>query len=81
MKYNIWSEGYLATGMEGIPAKAQCHATDVEASSFIEAVKKWYSSEPDAERRFGSLVIRDGRAFIWGCELFDNEIDARKGFG
>ena len=46
MKYDIWREGYLATGMEGIPAKAQRLASNIEANSFIEAVNKWYQSEP-----------------------------------
>ena len=81
MKYDIWIEGYCVTGMEGIPAKARCLATDVEENSFIEAVQKWYHLEPDAERRFGNLCINNNRATIWGCELFDNEQDARKSFG
>lgn len=75
MKYDIWMEGYLATGMEGIPVKAQKLASNIEANSFIEAVNKWYKSKPDA------LTIRNNRAFIWGCELFQNEMDARESFG
>lgn len=80
-KYNIWIEGYLATGMEGIPARAQELASNIEANSFLEAVKKWYSSEPDASYRYGDLTIRDDIASIYGCRLFDNEKDARKSFG
>ena len=81
MKYDIWTEGYLATGMSEIPAKAQKLASNIEANSFIEAVGKWYKSKPDALNKYGSLSIKNNRAFIWGCELFQNEIDARKGFG
>lgn len=40
--YDIWSEGYLATGMEGIPAKAQLLASNVEGDNFADAVYKWY---------------------------------------
>lgn len=39
MKFDIWTEGYIATGMEGIPARAQKLASNIEAESFIEAVK------------------------------------------
>ena len=80
-KYNIWIEGYLATGMEGIPAKAQKLASNIEANSFIEAVNKWYKSESDALYKYGSLSIKNNRAFLWGCELFQNEAEARKNFG
>lgn len=79
--YDIWIEGYLATGMEGIPARAHMIASNIEANSFIEAVKKWYKSEPDASYRYGDLIIRNGVASLWGCRLFDNEKDARKSFG
>ena len=80
-KYDIWVEGYLATGMEGIPAKAQKLASNIEANSFIEAVNKWYKSESDALNKHGTLSIRDNRAFLWGCEVFSNEAEARKSFG
>lgn len=79
--YNIWSEGYLATGMEGIPAKAQLLASNVEGDNFVDAVYKWYQSEPDALREYGNLYIDKGIASIWGCRLYDNEEDARKSFG
>lgn len=81
MKFDIWTEGYLATGMEGIPARAQKLASNIEADNFINAVKKWYKSEPDASSRFGDLSIRDNKAYIWGCRIFDNETDARKSYG
>lgn len=80
-KYDIWVEGYLATGMEGIPTKAQKLASNIEANSFIEAVNKWYNSESDALYKYGTLSIRDNRAFLWGCEVFSNEVEARKRFG
>lgn len=80
-KYDIWIEGYLATGMEGIPNKAHKLASNIEANSFIEAVKKWYNSEPNALADYGDLTIKNNIASLWGCRLFENEIDARKSFG
>lgn len=80
-KYDIWSEGFLAQGSEGIPTKAQKFASGVEGKSFLDAVKKWYKSQKDAEYRFGALTIRDGKAYTYGCRLYDNEEDARKAFG
>lgn len=81
MKFDIWTEGYIATGMEGIPARAQKLASNIEAESFIEAAKKWYRSEPNASSRFGDLDVRNGIVYLWGCRLFDNEQDARKVYG
>lgn len=81
MLYNIWTEGYLATGMEGIPATAQLLATDVEGKDFIDAVEKWYKSQPNADSRYGNLSIDNGIPRIWGCRLFPDEKDARKSFG
>lgn len=80
-KYDIWIEGYLCTGMEGIPARAQKLASDIEANSFIEAVEKWYKSIPNAPSNYGDLIVQNDVAILWGCRLFDNEKDARKLFG
>lgn len=70
--WDIWSEGYLATGMEGIPAPAQFMGT-VTAKSFAEACAirfkddtKYYDPKTNT---------------YWMCRLFDNEGDARKAFG
>lgn len=81
MKYDIWVEGYLCTGMEGIPAKAKCLATGVEGDTFLDAVRKWYNSVPNAEYKYGHLSIDGDCATLWGCKLYDNEADARKSFG
>lgn len=78
MVYDIWSEGFCCTGQSGT---AQCVARNVEADSFIDAVRKWYNSEPDAKNKYGDLSIKKDKAFLWGCKLFDNEADARKSFG
>jgi hypothetical protein len=71
MKYQVWMEGFVV--MEG-------HATaeylgEYEADSFLEACKKAADNHPG----YGGYNQKTNR--IWGCQLFDNEIDARKGFG
>lgn len=72
VKWDIWAEGFLATGMEGIPAPAQCMAKGVEAASFKEACIKYFKGD-----RFFSAE----RMSHWGCHLFDNPGDARRSFG
>lgn len=79
--YDIWLEGYLTQGMEGIPAPAQRVAYHVEAKSFVDAVKKWYYSIPDAKDNYGKLNIKGDKVFIWRCEAFPDEENARKKFG
>ena len=81
MKYDIWIEGYLTTGMEGIPAKARCLATGAEGDSFWDAVSKWYNSIPDVKHKYGELSFKGNDIALWGCRLFDNEEDARRSFG
>ena len=71
MIYSIWMEGFHI--MEG-KATAE-HLGDYEADSFLDACQLAADEHPgygeyDAERNC-----------IWGCRLFDNEIDARKSFG
>lgn len=68
MKFQVWVEGYAATGES---AKAALLGV-IQADSFQEACDKVGSHRKDynAERRE-----------VWGCRLFDNEADARKAFG
>jgi hypothetical protein len=77
MKYHIWSEGFATTGQSG---QAMCHTDKpIEAESFNEAVRIFADANPDFDE---SLVRhKDGRWTYWGCNLFDNETDARKSFG
>jgi hypothetical protein len=69
MKYQVWMEGFLVTGMEGIPAQASL-VGEADADSFQEACNIVCGWMPDYD---GSRV--------WGCRLFDNRIDAQKTFG
>lgn len=77
MKFAIWSEGYLATGMEGIPAPA-IKLGDVEADTFKDACVK-LCTQPGWQERNGNFDAE--RLAVWGCQLFDNEAGARKNFG
>jgi hypothetical protein len=68
-EYEVWSEGYCCTGCEGKPVTATFEGS-VKAESFEEACDILFKGRDD---------YVNGR--IWGCRLFDNEEDARKGFG
>jgi hypothetical protein len=71
MKYEVWSEGYLCTGMDGVPSRARIHGC-VKAKSFREACDKVFHDEQYYDSK---------RLTWWGCRLFDNAKDARKRFG
>lgn len=68
-KFDIWSEGFAATGDVGYH---KLEAKGVEAASFKEACIKHYGNNKlfDAER-----------LTYWGCRLFDNPTDAARTFG
>lgn len=76
--YQIWAEGYLVSGMEGKPIKAQ-FLGEFMATSFIDAVEKYKEAICIPDRKL--ISITDSGASFWGCRLFDNEADARKSFG
>ncbi len=65
MIWSVWSEGYVATGNE---APAQFHG-NADAPTFAEACRQLLHDRSD----FDST-----RLTLWGCQLFDNETDARK---
>ena len=71
MLYDIWMEGYLATGMEGIPAEARLMEC-VVADTFQEACDTHFKND---------VLYNSEQLSYWGCCLFDNETDARKMFG
>lgn len=86
--YQIWSEGYSATG----ESSGAIFLGKFEGNNFDEAVenynkqvtedgmmarqndRKRYRSDKDYENRKSNWNI-------WACNLFDNELDARKSFG
>ena len=77
-KYDIWVEGYAVQEGSGT---AQCVAHGIEGYSLKEAVMSWYSSIPNAKDLYGELRIDNRGISLWGCRVFDNEVDARKSFG
>lgn len=77
-KYEIWMEGFSATGQEG---KAQLVVSNIEAFSFHEACSIHFSKLTKEESEYWSYSKQSNTWAIWGCRLFDNEIDARKNFG
>lgn len=74
--YNIWSEGYLCTGMEGRPADATYHGSH-PGKTFKDACIKFFSIKENDDR--GDFDAE--RLTFWGCHLYDNEVDARQTFG
>jgi hypothetical protein len=77
MIHEVWIEGYLATGMEDIPAKASLLGT-VDAASFKDACDS-LCSDKDWQLRNGTYDPEN--LTVWGCRLFDNYVDASKSFG
>ncbi len=78
--FDIWAEGYLATGMEGIPATAIKLATWVEGYSFDDAVRKWFNDPFYGSRRQKGYGYNPKTNSSY-TRLFDNETDARRSFG
>lgn len=73
----LWVEGYAATGEHGT---AQCLGT-FPGDTYEEAVLYWKDNGWSGDK-WGSLrVDRNGRYSVWGCDIYDNESDARKFFG
>ena len=70
-EYEVWVEGYICTGQS---STAQ-YLGKYKAMNFIQACK-----EACVEQGL-PFEIRDGKPLSWGCEMFDNEVDARKAFG
>lgn len=71
-EFQIWSEGYKATGEHG---RAMLHNV-VIAASFKEACDKL------AERDANFKAFYDPeRMTYWGCRLYDNSTDARRSHG
>jgi hypothetical protein len=69
--YSVWVEGFLATGMEGVPAMAR-YLGDAAGENFEDACIGLLCDHANFDA--ASLTV-------WGCRLFDNEADARKSFG
>jgi len=67
-KFEIWSEGFIATGEQ---ATATYHGT-IMANSFKEACRYMFYKRTDFDSK---------RLTLWGCRLYDNEMNARRTYG
>lgn len=74
MKFDIWIEGYKATGYSG---NAQKVASGVEADNFRDAVLRF--SKTDAAKGYGEF--KETSLSFWMCRCFETEDEARKSFG
>lgn len=72
-EFQIWAEGYQATGEHG---EARLVGTQ-KAYSFHDACTMYYETQDASAKAYWN----PDRTAIWGCRLFDNEVDARKSFG
>ena len=77
----IWREGYMATGEHG----TACFCGLYKAESFDDAMVMYdedmnriYPNEKDRAPKYKN---DRGNWISWGCRFYDNEADARKGFG
>lgn len=77
MIYQIWSSGYVVTGM----SSGATLMGIVEANSFDEACSILRDRTQDAYSRSCFVRHADGRWSHWGCWLHDNEVEARKAYG
>ena len=79
-EFQIWSEGFRATGES---QGAFFHGTS-EGENFKEAVENFANTFPDFKKYYDVRInTKTGEEYLsyWGCQLFDNEQDARKSFG
>jgi hypothetical protein len=74
MKFGIWSEGYIVSGNS---SQANLIGTQ-EGKDFSDAIVKYAVDHPEFDEY---LLQKDGNWYFWGCQLFDNEENARKSFG
>lgn len=83
--YQLWVEGYLATGMEGTPKNAEFLGEFV-GRTLAEAAIEYGSAKKRIYSTVGLIdsypvLVTDGVPSTWGCRIFDNEDDARRLFG
>lgn len=73
-KYNIYEEGYRATGEYG-PARLIGSA---EGETFLDACNNHVADNPELEKLY---QVKDGVASHWACKWFDNLSDAQEFVG
>ena len=95
-EYEIWSEGYAATGERGTAhyyGKAMGETFEEACKNFRYPEDIWAPSFTPGPNLGRKIVVQKGETLkldegghypypsIWACRLFDNEADARKSFG
>lgn len=76
-KFEIWIEGYQATGEKGTATKAT--EQPIEAETFSEAVAKHVATLPAENSRFWRQH-EDGHWSMYACRTFPDEASARRSF-
>lgn len=77
-KYQIWCEGYAATGEHGDASLIG----EAEGASFDEAVDAFIAQHKDKyPDRAHCWTGHGSGAAYWACRVFDTEAGARKSFG
>lgn len=72
---SLWEEGHRATGSTGTAKFLGSYM----ANDMDDAVEQYLKKHPESKQYHRRN--EDGTHAIWGCVLYDNEIDARKTFG
>ena len=91
-EYDIWSEGFAATGERSGAILLSEGYPEIYAHSFDEAVEKlvkmwkgdkklFQKSTPSRYMSPEAYENRRSNWSFWACNLFDNEQDARVSFG
>jgi hypothetical protein len=96
MKYDVWLEGFAATG-ESAEAEflGAYEANTFEDACRIAALANGWKEQPGGFEPSRTVknqpIIESGKPVrygdvhkgptCWGCRMFDNEADAREGFG
>ena len=70
--FEIWSEGYRATGQK---ASARFHGL-ANGMTFADACSNFFGDDPLFKQHEAT-----GALTYWGCQLFDSEDEARQSFG
>lgn len=71
-QYQIWTEGYAATGES---SRAIYHGIS-KGETFKQAVENYIK-----ENNWDEKLYNSDKLTYWGCKFYDNENDARKSFG
>ena len=85
-EYEIWVEGYIATGESGVAQKLG----SAMGNNFDEAVENYINVTPNTNIEANTrnkyisneaYINKNSNWNIWACNIYDNEVDARKAFG